>query len=953
MKIRRSVKYIFISVLLLALAAISAAQADLNAPYAEDGTNGCESFFMPLSSSAEAADGTEPPAGRESKDSSQQPTLSNLISSNPKATVGLTLLLLLTGSVTLVLITASRNRYKNALFTTEKQGELIKLMTDSMNVGLLVREASGDFHMTYVHDNLCKLLGYSRSEFEQVTGSALAALIDRDDPVELHNRVVSTLTKSDRYEVQYQLRNKEGNYIWVQDTGKKFIDTDGKVRLNCVLTDITPLREAMEDLRTMAEYDTVCPIYNRHTFYRRAKKLLSDNPDIQYVIICCDIARFKIFNDIYGIAGGNRLLYCIGDRLRKAMQGIGECARLYADNFVICMPLDKFNADRLAVTIERELNSFGFDFEFVPNIGIYLIDDRSVPVELMCDRAGIAQQSVKSSCEKLIAWYDNEFRSRLLKEQQITNDMKQALKNGEFELWLQPQYSLTTEKITGAEALVRWRHPEKGYIMPSDFIPVFEKNGFITRLDLYMFESVCRLLRRWKDEGKVTVPIAVNLSRVDIFNANLCETLCALTEKYSLSTAEIKLEITESAFIREPEQLINVVKQLRAKGFRIEMDDFGSGYSSLNALKDMPVDLLKLDMKFLSSEGNTQRGGNILNSVVRMTNWLSLPVLAEGVETREQAEYLKSIGCLLVQGYLYSKPVPVSSFEKLTLITEPPAAVAEATAQETAESLSAENFWNPEAQATLLFNNILDAAIIMEYYEGALEALQTNDKFYTVTAGLTREEFAKCSRDILSLLLPDDREAFELVVKQTIESKKETETESRWCAGPGTEYIWLRVRLRCIAATNGRFILYAAIENITEKKKLQEALCESEKTLHAAIAHSKMLVWEFDPGSRSSALCRPSAKLSGLPERLTEFPESLAAFDVIHPEDLPVILEAHRKLAAGSENESFTVRIKYPDGRYHLERAWLTAIYDGCGKFVKGVGTSEEITAAEDGAEQC
>ena len=184
----------------------------------------------------------------------------------------------------------------------------------------------------------------------------------------------------------------------------------------------------------------------------------------------------------------------------------------------------------------------------------------------------------------------------------------------------------------------------------------------------------------------------------------------------------------------------------------------------------------------------------------------------------------------------------------------------------------------------------------------------------------------------------------------TIESKKETETESRWCAGPGTEYIWLRVRLRCIAATNGRFILYAAIENITEKKKLQEALCESEKTLHAAIAHSKMLVWEFDPGRRSSALCRPSAKLSGLPERLTEFPESLAGLDVIHPEDLPVILEAHRKLAAGSENESFTVRIKYPDGRYHLERAWLTAIYDGCGKFVKGVGTSEEITAAEDGA---
>ena len=262
----------------------------------------------------------------------------------------------------------------------------------------------------------------------------------------------------------------------------------------------------------------------------------------------------------------------------------------------------------------------------------------------------------------------------LLKEQELISEMEPALAKRQFILYLQPQYDYTTNTMTGAEALVRWKHPEKGLIPPGLFIPIFENNGFICKLDLYVWEEACRLLRKWIDLGLNPVPISVNISRRDIYSQNLVDIFENLIKTYKLDPRMLRLEITESAYMDNPEQLIKVVDDLRDLGFCIEMDDFGSGYSSLNTLKDVPVDVLKLDMKFIMSatqgtDSEKSKGGHILSSIVRMANWLKLPVIAEGIETGIQADYLKSIGCFYMQGYYFAKPMPVDEYERLLSVT--------------------------------------------------------------------------------------------------------------------------------------------------------------------------------------------------------------------------------------------------------------------------------------------
>ena len=866
-------------------------------------------------------------------------SLSALIYGHPIQSVSFFVGLLLLSGIFLAKSVADKNRLKASLDHTEKQGEVIRLMTESMNAGLLVREAELPFKLKYVNDNFYKLLGYTKEEFSKLAKDSLDSLFTKEDPDELRRLVAESLKVSDEYQLQFRLRRKDGSSIWVQDTGRKFLDTDGSIVINSVITDITPLKVAMEELRVRAEVDSVTPVNNRHTFYIRTRKMLDANPDRQYVIVCWDIARFKVFNDLYGIEGGNRLLYAIGSHIREGMAGRGECARLYADNFVLCFPIELLDAERMAQEIIDDLNRFPFDFEFVPNIGIYVIDDNSVPVELMCDRASIAQQSVKGNYEKVFAFYNDRLRNRLLKEQQIINDMKPALEGGQFELWLQPQFNIATGSVTGAEALVRWRHPQKGLIMPGDFIPIFEKNGFITRLDLYMFESACRLLRKWKDEGRPLTPISVNLSRIDLYNSLLCDQLCGLVRQYGLTESLLKLEITESAYMSDPEQLVSAIQQLSSRGFKIEMDDFGSGYSSLNALKEMHVDLLKLDMRFISTKGDTERGGSILNSMVRMTKWLNLPVLAEGVETWEQAEYLKSIGCLLAQGYLYSRPVTAEGFESqfLTNTEEPTACVS-------AHHGMSNQFWDPQAQSTLIFNSIIDAAALFEYHDGQLEAIQTNEKFFCIEDGLTREEFSSYARDIMPLLFEADRAGFKAALEAAAAGESETETISRWRATSGAGFLWLRIRLRQIANSQGSHILFAAIENVTQTKRLEASIYESKETMRIAMEQSSLFVWEYYPKTRKAVVIRHNSNIPAPPVSMENYPESWLESGLVHPDDKAALLEAFKKIDEGATEASCIVRILYDDGLYHFERVSLTAIYDRDGLFIKIVGTAASQT---------
>ena len=420
----------------------------------------------------------------------------------------------------------------------------------------------------------------------------------------------------------------------------------------------------------LATYDELTGIYNKQAFYTKTKEMLLDNPDKNFDLLRINIERFKVLNDLFGESTGDKLLRYIGKFLKEINLPLCVSGRLYADNFVVCYEAGKGDSRRMINTLQMVADSFAINNRTILSFGLYRIDDKTLPVSVMCDRANMALWKAKGNFKNPYCEYDEKMRQQVLKEQKIINAMEMAIQNKEFTLYLQPKYDIEKGTIIGAEALVRWISQENGFISPGDFIPVFENNGFVYEVDKFIWEESCRYLRKWLDEGREVHPISVNVSRIDLYDPKLVKHLVDLREKYQLPSQYLELEITESAYTEDPEQIITITRQLREAGFVILMDDFGTGYSSLNMLKDIQIDVLKLDMGFLKSSDYSAKGGNILTAILKMAESLKMQTIAEGVETKEQVEFLKSIGCKYVQGFYYSKPLPVEDFEKLISDTE-------------------------------------------------------------------------------------------------------------------------------------------------------------------------------------------------------------------------------------------------------------------------------------------
>ncbi len=424
------------------------------------------------------------------------------------------------------------------------------------------------------------------------------------------------------------------------------------------------ITQSKNEYQHLVEYDQLTGIYNRQMFTSKTQELLEKNRDKTFVLARFDIEKFKVINELLGHKEGDELLKYIADILRKNIGKSGTYARLEADVFVICVPHSEESVAFMVKTTLDNMKQYNLYLEIILCFGLYIISDITVPVDIMIDRATLALKTIKGNYITRYAYYDDILRQKLMEEQEIVNEMKDALTSGQFLVYLQPKCSLDTGKIVGAEALVRWNHPTKGLIPPGKFIPVFEKNGFIMELDAYIWEKTCKILKQWIDTGKTVLPVSVNISRVNLYNPQLATIVKELVEKYGISPHLLELEITESAYTNNAFQLIDVIEEFHQHGFTVLMDDFGSGYSSLNMLKDIPVDALKIDLNFLSGTDKLERGKNILTSVIGMSQSINLPTIAEGVETKEHAEFLRSIECHLAQGYFFFRPMPVEDFEK-------------------------------------------------------------------------------------------------------------------------------------------------------------------------------------------------------------------------------------------------------------------------------------------------
>lgn len=423
----------------------------------------------------------------------------------------------------------------------------------------------------------------------------------------------------------------------------------------------------LKKIRHLAEHDTVTELYNRRYFFEQTEVLLNNNLQTVFAFIRIDIKRFRMVNAMKGEQGGNLLLRYVAKSIDQYM--IGQSERTYghieADIFGICMRYDAIECEKMVHRLIELFRGYSTEFSVEPALGIYVIENNRMSAETIYLRASLAANTIKDKYRICVAFYDSKMGEKLFEEQEIMEEAEEALEQEQFKIFLQPKYNMQTRMPYGAEALVRWEHPVKGRISPSDFIPVFERNGLIRDLDYYMWDHVCALLRKWMDLGMHPAPVSVNMSRMDVENENLFVLLQGLLDKYQLPAEFLNLELTESAYMDDPKKINEVIRRLHEMGFVIMMDDFGSGYSSLNTLKDFDVDIIKIDMKFLPVDSTESKSKKILTSVVRMAGWLKLPVVMEGVETKEQSDFLTSIGFEYIQGYYFAKPMSVEDYEIL------------------------------------------------------------------------------------------------------------------------------------------------------------------------------------------------------------------------------------------------------------------------------------------------
>lgn len=419
--------------------------------------------------------------------------------------------------------------------------------------------------------------------------------------------------------------------------------------------------------RYQATHDTLTGLYNAEYLYSRVEKMLIEYPDRRYVVVVSDIKSFKMVNDIYGRKIGDEILISIAKQVQEKAEEPTLYGRIAGDKFGLIMPRERFTEDlftesvkRIASDMDRDKDMF---YPIVIHVGVYEVVDRRIPPSVMFDRAFMALGTIKNDMQKRVAYYDANLRENMLWEQRIAGSIDLGLGEDQIMPYLQPQVD-KEGNIQGVEMLARWMHPTEGFLKPRRFLPTLEKNGYIVRLDQYMWEKACQIIKRWEKVGWDDLYISVNISPVDFFFIDVVEDFRVLIEKYDLDTSKLRLEITENTMMYDPKRRIEAIDALRDLGFIIEMDDFGHGFSSLNMLKDMPIDVMKIDMAFLEETRDMYRANLILESIISLATRLEIPVITEGVETKEQIHMLSEMGCEMFQGYYFARAIPVAEFEE-------------------------------------------------------------------------------------------------------------------------------------------------------------------------------------------------------------------------------------------------------------------------------------------------
>ncbi len=580
-----------------------------------------------------------------------------------------------------------------------------------------------------------------------------------------------------------------------------------------------------KELLQKEEIDPITGLLAKNIFFAKAKELLVENPETKFVFVRINIDKFQLVNSFYGFEEGDRLLKYFAFRLKQLSFIIPKSilGHLGADSFVmLCTDLPNNGVlPLLEKNIHSIIEGFRNDFKLSVSVGLYQISDNYMDFSLINSKAIVALKKSKEEYGEYYTIYNESMDEETYKDFFVINELQTAFNEKQFEVYLQPKCKLSNGKVLGAEALVRWIHPEKGSISPDHFISILESNGYITKLDEYVWDIACQYIRSWIDAGLEPIPISVNVSRVDLHNPELTNMLLRLIEKYSIDIQYLHLEITESAYSDNPYQIIDTVNSLHALGFNIELDDFGTGYSSLNVLNAMKLDTLKLDMSFIKAQTEDKKSGDVINFIVRLAKQLKLTVVAEGIETSEQLAFLRGIGCEMGQGYYFSKALPKNDFDEYmrnhSLTTK---VVSELDHR---LLLDVDDIWFPNSKFNFIFNHFVGALALYEFKETGGVLLRTNDEYFKVLK-YTPDDVEIFREDITKAVHPDDLEPVTraMTLLKTIGNTTTIELRAA-SVSKKPKYTWIKMRAKVVAAEKNSTIVLVSIENIdTEKKSLEK-----------------------------------------------------------------------------------------------------------------------------------
>lgn len=582
--------------------------------------------------------------------------------------------------------------------------------------------------------------------------------------------------------------------------------------------------------------DELTGIYNYQGFFACTEKLLKEHPNLSFCLMYWNIRKFKVVNDLFGRESGDKVLIHFANSLKEEFGNeTASYGRFERDNFICCVPEEVIEKGKWVRLGDISFDAEGSEYHFYACCGLYKIINRELSICTMIDRARVAMETVKNNYLKPYAWYEESMWGSLVEEQKMNSAFRQAIAEKQFKVYYQPLCRATDGVITGAEALVRWEKPDEGLVSPGKFIPIFEKNGLIRVLDRYVWSEVCRLQKKRLENNQKVVPVSINVSRVEFYNPNLCDDIRDIVKAYDLPTELIKIEITESAYADDPTLVQEAVKKLHEYGFIVLMDDFGSGYSSLNTLKDLPIDVLKIDMKFIDSFDKNQKAAVILEAVIRMAKWMQLSTVAEGVETKKEWEYLRSMECDVVQGYYFYRPMPEEDFENVLNQTITKYDDIDRDIPEL-DDVILDAFSHGNSKESMIFYSMLGGMGIFEMAGEKLEVIQVNRGYYEVIYG---EDYALqgFSKNINKQV----KEPEKAILMEKCRAAKETDemqnAQIHYQREDG-KYIWINTKIRYIGSRGKRSLFYFSIDNIDDIKK-----AEMDKYL---LDYSAALVKVFD-----------------------------------------------------------------------------------------------------------